>query len=889
MRRLWLAAWLVTACATPDKLPTGACGNGVVDPGEDCEYFPGLDAGPGTTCAQPGSAHECHFVCDPGDTATAQCPTGFACAMDGACASVSNTCGNGVIEQGEDCEPTLDNHGATCAPPGAANACHYTCGSATCPASYGCGVDSRCRQPTGDFVEAKGSPFVGQDEFVGVADFNGDHVLDVVTGNTFNGAQISYGAAAHDGTFPVTTPFPVQYDGQLGVGDFDGDGRADLAMDGLPGLDDHARRARRHAGLGDVADVLPADGQRHGRSGLRDPDARRRGLAVRRDLAVSVVSNHVLLAFDQFNSLTQQLAPDPTPITIAGAHTPFFTLFSSFAMPQQFPVADVNKTPATGGDEIAIAFLDEAVVRIFTATFTAGPGTGLPATLTAEHTSPAGRGRCSRHPSSSTSTATASSNVASIVKDSTPRAGRRGLAAPGVLGRQRPWHHAAPVVQRSSTRSSGSARPIPGHRARQPRGRRARRRGVVRDQQASRRPAAPARRLALAGFLADGCVFIDECEVVAPDLNRDGFRDVAMTSQDGLGSATAVHRVSSTTRSSSHRGRRSTSAMGDFDGDRVDDVMFTIADAVTGETSLVRAVRHDLGRASRAGEDRHVAEPPRRRAGRVRLDQIPSSFDTTSDVVTVSAEGSATASPAPSRRPCCSATRADRCCRSSGIVSREAPAVVPRPLRGRRHDRLGADCRSRAPTASARCSRVRGVDVPVDGKRPGGERHRDRCVRRLVDVRRHGLRRVRARRRRRRRRRRRDRRPGLRRRVASHRAVRGVAVAISTIATEVTATPVALPVGQVGVQRSRWSMSTATATSTSSRCSAATRRRAAPRSRAPTTAAVSSYSSATAPAASRPRRRCRRSPRPARRSTRSRSIPTPTPSSSSRSRTRPGS
>lgn len=54
------------SCADLPTLQAGQCGNGVVDPGEDCDGFP-RDG-----CRPPGDAAECHFRCS-------ACPSGWGC------------------------------------------------------------------------------------------------------------------------------------------------------------------------------------------------------------------------------------------------------------------------------------------------------------------------------------------------------------------------------------------------------------------------------------------------------------------------------------------------------------------------------------------------------------------------------------------------------------------------------------------------------------------------------------------------------------------------------------------------------------------------------------------------------------------------------------------
>ncbi|HKO93329.1 MAG TPA: hypothetical protein VJU61_19375, partial [Polyangiaceae bacterium] len=59
-----LAALLVfSACAQLPSIPTGECGNGVIEDPEDCDGFPAEN---GTQCREPGSVGECHLDCTRG-------------------------------------------------------------------------------------------------------------------------------------------------------------------------------------------------------------------------------------------------------------------------------------------------------------------------------------------------------------------------------------------------------------------------------------------------------------------------------------------------------------------------------------------------------------------------------------------------------------------------------------------------------------------------------------------------------------------------------------------------------------------------------------------------------------------------------------------------------
>ena len=71
------------SCATLPAIPRGVCGNGIVEPGEDCDRF---DGEPGTSC------QACRFRCTPLESGgpTPVCPDGWACGgADGICRAAS--------------------------------------------------------------------------------------------------------------------------------------------------------------------------------------------------------------------------------------------------------------------------------------------------------------------------------------------------------------------------------------------------------------------------------------------------------------------------------------------------------------------------------------------------------------------------------------------------------------------------------------------------------------------------------------------------------------------------------------------------------------------------------------------------------------------------------
>ena len=102
-----------SATTTSSTLALG-CGNGVIDPGEECDGS-NLGSAPfSVSCFPPGSPDECHYCgtttcrfpiaidipcCDASKTCVISGPSGGQCEGPG-----DAVCGNGVVEPGEQCE-----------------------------------------------------------------------------------------------------------------------------------------------------------------------------------------------------------------------------------------------------------------------------------------------------------------------------------------------------------------------------------------------------------------------------------------------------------------------------------------------------------------------------------------------------------------------------------------------------------------------------------------------------------------------------------------------------------------------------------------------------------------------------------------------------------------
>ncbi len=94
-------------------------------------------------------------------------------------------CGNGVIEDGEDCDTFAPNDDSRCREPGAVGECMLDCRDlrdgtrAECPDGWGCDPEGICRAPTGDFDPPRRTPRLAAWSLLS-GDFDGDGRVDVV-------------------------------------------------------------------------------------------------------------------------------------------------------------------------------------------------------------------------------------------------------------------------------------------------------------------------------------------------------------------------------------------------------------------------------------------------------------------------------------------------------------------------------------------------------------------------------------------------------------------------------------------------------------------------------------------------------------------------------------
>jgi hypothetical protein len=148
-------------------------------------------------------------------------------------------CGNGVIEEAEDCDgfpaKIAGEHPAQCRAPGSVGACHLDCSRQSdgtqpeCPAGWGCDASGICRRPTGAF-ESEREIEVGSATTLLTGDFDGDGRADVASLEPAEGVGITrvrfhyfdaQAQLAETRHFPLAVVAPV-------AADVSGDGLSDL-------------------------------------------------------------------------------------------------------------------------------------------------------------------------------------------------------------------------------------------------------------------------------------------------------------------------------------------------------------------------------------------------------------------------------------------------------------------------------------------------------------------------------------------------------------------------------------------------------------------------------------------------------------------------------------
>ncbi|MGD0523999.1 MAG: VCBS repeat-containing protein [Polyangiaceae bacterium] len=150
----------------------------------------------------------------------------------------ADVCGNAVVDPGEDCDTFPVGPGTSCRPPGSVGQCRLDCTVGTgdvCPSGWGCGVDGICREPSGTFTRQ--SQIVAADAWrVMTGDFDGDGLSDVLaraaidTGG-YSNVRIEYYEPGPDLTITLADTLVLAPSiASPIIDDFNQDGLSDLAF-----------------------------------------------------------------------------------------------------------------------------------------------------------------------------------------------------------------------------------------------------------------------------------------------------------------------------------------------------------------------------------------------------------------------------------------------------------------------------------------------------------------------------------------------------------------------------------------------------------------------------------------------------------------------------------
>lgn len=268
-------------------------------------------------------------------------------------------CGNLVLNAEEDCDGFSNRgEGTACGEPDTVNACFFVCSAAdatVCPEGWGCGVDGRCRRPSGVFEPGPGSPWRFRVGDFAVGDVDGDGYNDLV-GNDVQTLTVRFGADTGEFTsdLDILTPQPF---GPLTFGTFDPDTLLDVLVPVAGGL--FVLLGDEERSLEPVA-YSPIEVQVQGSARIFPVEADG-GANLNSELLVITGTFMEFVA----SSVSGMLLPGSFSITdLAGI----------------VPVADIDQD-AEGRREFALAFRTSNTVWIYTSTGTASAGNVAPSLL----------------------------------------------------------------------------------------------------------------------------------------------------------------------------------------------------------------------------------------------------------------------------------------------------------------------------------------------------------------------------------------------------------------------------------------------------------------------------------------------------------------------------
>ncbi len=291
-----------------------------------------------------------------------------AAALLAGCTTLPNVdaegCGNLVVNAGEDCDGFGDlGDGTKCGAPDADNACFFVCDDqgAVCPDGWGCGVNGRCRRPSGNFEPGPGSPWLFRVGDFAIGDVDGDGFQDVI-GNEEQELTVRFGSETGELASEVNL-LTREPQGPVTFGQFDEDGLMDVLVPingGLFVLRGDASRTLEPIAYSPIEIQVPSGGAKL--------------FPVESDGGANLNTEMVVVAGDVMQFINSSAPATTLPSACNGA-----CVVTDIA--GDAPVTDVNGDPVRA--EFALPFRGATSVYIYTSTGTPSGGDLAP-TLLAE-------------------------------------------------------------------------------------------------------------------------------------------------------------------------------------------------------------------------------------------------------------------------------------------------------------------------------------------------------------------------------------------------------------------------------------------------------------------------------------------------------------------------
>ena len=264
-------------------------------------------------------------------------------------------CGNEVAELGEDCDsrplPEHEGQPVTCASAGETNECRYTCNrsimTSACPNGWQCGTDDLCHHASGHYQPATAlrTPINGD---IQLGDVDGDGQIDVLVSGI---DEVHPLFSDGDGTFTAGRIVPMVFSTpSAAVGDIDDDGRIDVISGSFSGfIQFHGQTSRTLLPFAQPAFAMTP------------PGIRRFPIQIAPEQSDPRVPNQHMIALNDNGIFSVSIVNQENLQTLAGP----------LALAQDPALADLAGVPARadlnadGAEDFALAFTGRNQVFVF--------------------------------------------------------------------------------------------------------------------------------------------------------------------------------------------------------------------------------------------------------------------------------------------------------------------------------------------------------------------------------------------------------------------------------------------------------------------------------------------------------------------------------------------